>query len=202
MSRTVLAALCLTLATCPPAFAASAPVAAPSAPGAQPPLGGPVVKGVCLLSQDAVVRDAKAGVAASQRLQQLRDQAQGEINAARAPIDADYKTLQADAPKGAPADIEKRRVAIQARYQVVQGITDQRNREIEATRAKVVDRLAAAMEPVVAQVYKAHGCGLLFNRNAVIGGNLSEDLTGDVIKGLDARVAAIPFDREVLPAAR
>jgi hypothetical protein len=33
----------------------------------------------------------------------------------------------------------------------------------------------------------------------VLGGNLGGDLTDDVIKGLDARIASFAFDRENLP---
>jgi Skp family chaperone for outer membrane proteins len=183
---------------------ASASVARAADPPAvpQPQLGGPLVKGVCFLSEDQVLQTAKVAVAANQRLQALKTQAQAEINAARAPIDVDYKTLQADAPKGPAADIERRRLAIQARYQTVQDVTDQRNREIEATRVKVIARLSGEMQPVLAQVYKAHGCGLLLNRALVIGGNMGEDLTAEVIKGVDARAAPIAFDREILPPAK
>jgi len=179
--------------------AAQAADLAPS-PKPQPSLGGPLIKGVCLLSEDIVLRDAKVSLAATQRLQQLKDQAQAELNAARAPVDADFKTLQADAPKGPAAEIEKRRVAIQARYQVLQDMTDQRNREIEATRLKALARISVELQPVVAAVYKTRGCGLLLNRGAVLGGNLGGDLTDDVVKGLDARITTITFDRENLPA--
>lgn len=182
------------------------PGTAPTAANGQPSLGGPLIKGLCLLSEEVVLRDAKVSIAANQRLQQLKDQAQGEVNAARAPIDVDYKTLQADAAKTeggkpAPADIETRRQAIQARYQAVQNLADQRNREIDATRTKASARLSAELQPVVAAAYRARGCGLLLNRNAVLGGNLGGDLTDEVVKGLDARITSLTFEREILPPA-
>lgn len=196
MSRRLPAALVLaafvSAAGCIAAQAANAPAPA------RPTLGGPPIKGVCLLSEEAVLQQAKAAVAANQRLEQLKAQAQAEVNAARGPLDADLKALQADAAKTPPAEVEKRRQALQARYQTVQDLADQRTREIEATRAKVLARLSSEMQPVLAAAYKAHGCGLLFNRNAVLGGNLEGDLTPEVVKGLDARVTSIPFDREVL----
>ena len=110
--------------------------------------------------------------------------------------------LQADAPKGQAAEIEKRRQAIQARYQTVQAMTDQRNREIEATRVKAIERISVELQPVVAVVYKARGCGLLLNRSAVLGGNLGGDLSEEVVKGLDARITSFTFDRENLPPAK
>ena len=200
MSRIVTITLAAQAASTVAAYAAEP--AAPAAPKAQPSLGGPLIKGVCLLSEDIVLREAKVSVNANKRLQQLKDQAQAEVNAARAPIDSDYKVLQADAPKGQAAEIEKRRQAIQARYQTVQAMTDQRNREIEATRVKAIERISVELQPVVAVVYKARGCGLLLNRSAVLGGNLGGDLSEEVVKGLDARITSFTFDRENLPPAK
>ena len=200
MSRIVTITLAALAASSVAAYAAEP--AAPAAPKAQPSLGGPLIKGVCLLSEDIVLREAKVSVNANKRLQQLKDQAQAEVNAARAPIDSDYKVLQADAPKGQAAEIEKRRQAIQARYQTVQAMTDQRNREIEATRVKAIERISVELQPVVAVVYKARGCGLLLNRSAVLGGNLGGDLSEEVVKGLDARITSFTFDRENLPPAK
>ena len=200
MSRIVTITLAALAASTVAAYAAEP--AAPAAPKAQPSLGGPLIKGVCLLSEDIVLREAKVSVNANKRLQQLKDQAQAEVNAARAPIDSDYKVLQADAPKGQAAEIEKRRQAIQARYQTVQAMTDQRNREIEATRVKAIERISVELQPVVAVVYKARGCGLLLNRSAVLGGNLGGDLSEEVVKGLDARITSFTFDRENLPPAK
>jgi Skp family chaperone for outer membrane proteins len=225
MSKTVLAALILAASAVSAAQAANPPAAVPApaprpavsapaaarpaaapvrAPGAAAngPLGGPLVKGVCLLSEEAVLANSKVAQAVNTRLNQLKAQAQAEVDAGRGPVDADLKTLQADAartPAPPAADIQKRRLAIQARYQTLQDLADQRNREIEATRAKVLNRISADMQPVLAAVYRAHDCGLLFNRNAVLAGNMGGDLTGEVIRGLDAKITTMTFDREVLP---
>ncbi|NWP19899.1 OmpH family outer membrane protein, partial [Escherichia coli] len=41
--------------------------------------------------------------------------------------------------------------------------------------------------------------GLLFDRASALGGNFGNDLTAEVVAGLDARLPAIAFDRERLP---
>jgi hypothetical protein len=53
---------------------------------------------------------------------------------------------------------------------------------------------------VIAAAYKARGCGLLFDRNSILGGNMAGDITAAVIQGLDAKITTITFEREVLPA--
>jgi len=162
---------------------------------------GPPVAGVCLLSQQAVFANAKVGVAFAARLKQLADQAQAELDAERIPLEADAKALAADT-KLKPAEKASRTQALTTRAQALQQKAALRQRELEATRQKVLTRLSAEENPVLAQVFKAHNCGLLFDRNTVLGGNMSGDLTAEVVRGLDARITTITFDRETLPPTK
>ena len=182
------------------AFALGAPaMAQPPAPAASQ-LGGNPVPGVCLLSQQAVLTNAKVGMAALARLKQLSEQAQAEVNAERAPIEADAKALETQAATLKPADLQQRQRALAARLQALQQKAGLRSREMEATREKAVGRVATEAQPVIAVVYKAHGCGLLIDRNAALGGNMTNDLTAAVVQGLDAKITTISFNRETLPA--
>jgi Skp family chaperone for outer membrane proteins len=163
------------------------------------PLGGPALPGICLLSQQAVLTNAKVGLAATARLKQIADQVQAEINAARAPLEADAQSLQTQRASLKPADLQARQQALSARAQALQQTVNQRQREIEATRQKALVRIANEAQPVIAAAFKARGCGLLFDRNSVLGGNLAGDLTPAVVQGLDAKITTITFERETLP---
>ena len=162
-------------------------------------LGGPAVPGLCLLSREAVVANAAVGKSTLTRLKQITDAAQAEVDAERRPIETDAKTFQAEAPKLSAAQRKTREQVLGARLQAVQVKAEQRSREIGATRAKALQRVSAELQPVVAQVYKQHGCGLLVDRNSVLGGNMDNDLTAAVIKALDAKITTISFNRESLP---
>jgi Skp family chaperone for outer membrane proteins len=181
-------------------LALSAPVMAQQPAPAAQPLGGPQVTGVCLLSQQAVMANAKVGVAATARLKQLTQQAQSEVGTARAPIEADAKALESQRASMKPADFQAKAQALQARLQTLQQTAQARGQQIELTRQKVLGQIANAAQPVIAQVYKAHGCGLLVDRNAVLGGNMGGDLTPAVVQGLDAKMTTISFDLAPLPA--
>jgi Skp family chaperone for outer membrane proteins len=181
-------------------LASSVPALAQTAPAAEA-FGGPVVPGVCLLSKQAVVENAKAGVAATARLRQLTDQAKSEIDAERTTLGADAKALEAQRASLKPAEAQQRTQALNVRIQTLQDKVNQRNREIEVTREKALNRIAGEMQPVILAAYKAHNCGLLADRNAMFGGNMANDLTAAVVQGLDARMATITFERETLPAA-
>jgi Skp family chaperone for outer membrane proteins len=73
-------------------------------------------------------------------------------------------------------------------------------KQIEATRVKALARIAQEAQPVINSVYQSKGCGLLLDRNVVLGGNMSNDLTATVVQGLDAKMTTISFDLEAPPA--
>lgn len=167
----------------------------PAAPTA-PPLGGPVVPGVCLLSREAIFANAAVGKAASARLADLTRAAQAEIDAQRAPLETEARALegQPDNPQ-----TRQRSEALATRWQVLQQAAAHNSREIEATRSKALERIANDAQPLIAQAYGAKNCGLLFDRGAALGGNFTNDLTAEVVRLLDARIQTIAFERERLP---
>ncbi|MEP9360976.1 OmpH family outer membrane protein [Sphingomonas sp. KR3-1] len=169
---------------------------APATPG----LGGTPIAGLCLLSRQAVFANAKVGVAASARLAQLAEDVRKELAAERGSLEAELKAFQAEQAKMTQAQRDAREKALSPRLQAAQAKAQQRNAEIDATRQKALAQISDQAQPVIAQVYKAHGCGLLVDRNSVLGGNLANDLTADVVKGLDAKLTTISFNRETLPA--
>lgn len=180
------------------ALLVATPVTAQTAPAA-PPVGGPLVPGVCLISREAIYANALVGKAATARLQQLAQAAQAEVDAERKPVDAELKTFQTDMPKLTADQRAQREQALAAKLQPVQAKAQQRGREIEATRVRALERISNEAQSVIAQVYAQKKCGLLLDRNTVLGGNFGNDLTADVVRGLDAKIQTIAFEREILP---
>lgn len=178
-----------------PSFAA----AQAAAPGNNA-LGGPVIPGVCMMSQQAVLANAKIGQAATARLQVLAKTVQDDLLAEKATIEADARALGTQRATLKPADFQVKERAIQARAQALQQKGNVRNRQLEITREKALTRIANEAQPLIAGVYKARNCGLLLDRNSVMGGNMTNDLTGGIIEALDAKVTTITFDLEPPPA--
>lgn len=171
--------------------------AGPAPQAASEGLGGPVVAGVCLLSREAVFANAAVGRTASARLQELTRAAQAEIDAQRTSIETEAQALDS---AGDDANTRQRREQLAARWQALQAQAAHNGREIEATRAGALERISNEAQPVIAEVYRQKNCGLLFDRNSALGGNFANDLTADVVRGLDARIQTIDFERERLSA--
>ncbi|NIJ39294.1 Skp family chaperone for outer membrane proteins [Sphingopyxis panaciterrae] len=162
----------------------------------QPALGGPAIPGVCLLSREAVFANAAVGKAASARIAELTRAAQAEIDQLRGPLETEATAIAA---LGQDAKAKARRDALATRWQALQSQAAHGSREIDATRAKALARVADEAQPVIAKIYAAHKCGLLFDRGAALGGNFSNDLTADVVTALDAKITTFGIERERLP---
>ncbi|TNE30056.1 OmpH family outer membrane protein [Sphingobium sp. CFD-2] len=161
-----------------------------------PGLGGPVIPGVCLLSREAIFANAAVAKAATTRLAELARTAQSEIDQQRTPLETEVKSLEGQPDN---AQTKQKRDALATRWTALQRKAAHNSREIEATRAKAMERILTEVQPVISQAYTNKKCGLLLDRSVTLGGNFANDLTADVLKGLDAKIQTITFERERLP---
>jgi Skp family chaperone for outer membrane proteins len=159
-------------------------------------LEGPALPGICLLSREAVFDNAKVGVAAIARLRELAQTGAAPLNAERESIASEERALQAQKP----ADAQAKQRALTQRYNTTQVGAQRLQRQLELTEAKARNQIAQVEGPAIEDAYRAHNCGLLLNRQAVLGGNMSNDLTREVVQGLDAKMTTITFDLEPFTA--
>ncbi len=170
--------------TPPPAPAAALPVPAGG-------LTGPLVPGVCLLSREDLIGRSKVGQAVTVRLRDLAQEAQSALEAEKARLEARGKALQEKRPTLTEAQFQTQALALQRRAQTLQTDVTDRSRQMDATRNGAYGQLIAEAQPFIASAFAAHGCGLLFNRDAALGGNFGNDLTPEVLAAFDAKGAPI-----------
>lgn len=182
------------------ALAPVTPAQAATSSAAPMALGSPV-PGLCMLSREAVFAQSKVGQAASERLKQLATQQQATLDAERKPLDADIQAFQQKQTTLAAAQREQQGQALQQRLQAFQAQVHELEQRVQLTRGKVMQQIGEQAQPAINSSYTSHHCGLLLNRDAVLAGNTSNDLTTDVVKGLDARISTLSFNLEPLPSA-
>jgi len=181
---------------------AAAPAAPPQAAAAQPgPMTGPLVAGICLLSRQDIVGRSKVGAAASARVLELQHNAQTEFDGEKAHLEARAAALRSKRPTSAAmqAQMQAQAQALNQQAQQMQERAGLRSRQLEATHNLAVNHVLAAAQPFVEQAFAAHNCGLLFDKDVAIGGNLGNDLTPEAIAAMDAKAA--PITVELAPAA-
>lgn len=173
---------------------------AQAAPAANP-LGGNAIPGLCLLSREAVFAQSKVGQAASVRLKSLAQGQQTQLENQKKALDTDIQAFQQKQASLTEAQRQQQGGALQGRMQAFQGQVHDLEERVDATRGKVMQQIGQHAQPVVEAAYNSHHCGLLLNRDAVLGGNTTNDLTPDVIKGLDAKITTLSFNLEPVSAA-
>lgn len=183
-------------------IAAAGLVVIPVAPAhAADELGGSPVAGLCMISQQAVFAQSKVGQAAGERLNMLAQQAGAQLDTERKPLATDVQNFQQKSASLTEAQRKQQGEGLQQRMENFRTKTDQLKERIQLTRAKVTQRIGTDAQPIIAAAYSGHKCGLLLNRDAVLGGNTTNDLTADVVHSLDAKVTTINFTLEPLPPA-
>jgi Skp family chaperone for outer membrane proteins len=186
LAETTLALAALTLLAAPQARAAADPAPAAPAPAAPAKMVGPLVPGVCLLSQEYLITRSKAGQAASAHIQELGQKAQADLTAEQARLQARGKALEAKRATLTPLQLEAQGKALNERAQALQAEAGERRSQLEAAKSKAFSGVIDKAQPFIAQAYAAHGCGLLLAREAAMAGNFGNDLTPEVVAALDA----------------
>jgi outer membrane protein len=192
-----------THAAAAPARSTTAPAAAPAPTIAQ----GPVIPGVCTISFNQAIAESTVGQFVRTRLQQIAQQVQAELQPEDASISNDAKAFQAKETTLDAASRDSQGQALQARARAFQQKYELRQRELQATQEKALNRIAQELDPIAQQLYQQHRCSILINRTAVLLGNPDMDLTSASVTQLNGKIQQFAFDREHLdtapaPAAR
>ncbi|HEY2050115.1 MAG TPA: OmpH family outer membrane protein [Caulobacteraceae bacterium] len=186
-------------ATAPRSTAAAAPAPAIAQ--------GPVIPGVCTISVNQAISDSQVGQFVRTRLQQLGQQVSAELSPEDQSISNDAKAYQAKQATLDAASRQSQGQALQARANAFQQKYELRQREMQATQEKALNRIAQELDPIAQQLYQQHRCSILINRNAVLIGNPDMDLTQAAVTQLNGKIQQFAFDREHLdttpaPSAR
>ncbi len=190
-----------------PASTAAKPKAASTAAStaakpALPPLTlGAAIPGVCLFSEEGAVSRSSAGDAINKRMQQLAAQVQAELGPEQTGLDADIKTFK-DKMASLPQDQQQQQgQALQQRMQDFDNKRAQRQKELETTLRKAINRVDVELEPIVRTVVSGRSCGLLLKADtAIYAANPQMDITTAVIEQLNTKLPTVTFDREHLDA--
>lgn len=177
--------------------AAAAPAAAP------PPVAqGPAIPGVCILSVNQAITTSTVGRYVSDRMNQIVAQVKAELTPEDTAIATDGRALEAQRTTLAAATFQTRAQALQNRVNALRQKADLRQREVQATEQKSLNRIAQELDPIARQLYAQHRCSMLVNKEAVMIANPEMDITTQAVAGLNARIQQFAFDREHLDTAQ
>jgi Skp family chaperone for outer membrane proteins len=176
----------------------SAAAAAPAAAVAQ----GPAIPGLCVLSVQQAIATSTVGRYVNDRMQQIVSQVKAELQPEDTQIATDGRALEAKHSSLDAATFQSQAQALQARVNALREKADLRQREVQATEQKALNRIAQELDPIAKELYQQHRCSILVNKEAVMISNTDMDITSAAVAGLNARIQQFAFDREHLDTAQ
>lgn len=182
------------------AKAPAAPAAAAPAATAPAPSFTATVPGVCVLSREGIIGSSKVGKYVQTRLGQLTTQVNAELTGEKTSIETAAKDLDAKKATLGQAAYQQQGTALQQRANALTEKAQQRDRELQVTEQKALQRVLQEATPFVDAQVKAKGCGVLLDANSILGANGNMDLTPGVVAALDGKLTEFAFDREHLDA--
>jgi outer membrane protein len=199
----------LAFAQTKPAAPAPKPAAPAARPAASPAAAAPTAAsltltattpGVCVLSREAILAASTVGKYVQTRLGQLQNQANAELTGEQSSIQTAAKDLEAKKATLAQAAYQQQGAALQQRAEALQEKAQLRDRELQATEQKAVQRVLVEATPLVETEAKSKNCAVVLDANAVMAVNASMNLTQNVITALNGKFTQFDFDRERLDA--
>ena len=176
--------------------------AVPAAAAAAPAIShGPPINGMCMLAIDQAIQQSTVGRYVGTRMQQIVAQVKAELQPDETAITTEGRALEQSRATLDAATYQSRVANLNLRIANYQKKGELRQREVEATEQKALNRIAQELDPIVRQVYQQKGCSLLLNRQAVLVGNPAMDVTQAAIAALNAKITQFTFDRERLDTA-
>jgi Skp family chaperone for outer membrane proteins len=167
---------------------------------------GPAIPGLCVLSVQQAISTSTVGRFVNDRIGQIVAQVKAELQPEDTQLATDERALEAKRSTLDQATFQSQAQAMAARENALRQKADLRQREVQATEQKALNRIAQELDPIAKELYQQHRCSILVNKEAVMIANPEMDLTTAAVTGLNARIQQFAFDREHLdtaqPAAR
>lgn len=159
---------------------------------------GPAIPGLCILSVNQAISTSTVGKYVSDRMNQIVTQVKAELQPEDTAIATDSRALAAKRTTLDQATFNSQAQALEARANALRQKADLRQREVQATEQKSLNRIAQELDPIARQLYEEHHCSVLVNRDAVMIANPAMDITPQAVAGLNARIQQFAFEREHL----
>jgi Skp family chaperone for outer membrane proteins len=191
-------ALVMTFAGAASAQQRPAAQATPAAPVARTLPSQPALPGVCAFSHDGAIVGSKLGAYIQQRLKTIGDQTDAELQSTGTSLQADVTTLEGQRASLPQTQLEQKALEIRQRNEAFQRLQQVRQREMQITVGKAMQRFDTEVGPLVEMAIGERTCSIVFDADAVVWVSPTMDITPAVVSKLDAKLTEFAIDRERL----
>jgi outer membrane protein len=179
-------------------LATAASAQQPAAPAARTLPPQPALPGVCAFSHDGAIVGSKLGAYIQGRLKTIGDQTDAELQSTGTSLQNDVNALEGQRASLPQTQLEQKALEIRQRNDAFQRLQQVRQREMQITVGKAMQRFDAEVGPLVEATIGERACSVVFDGDALVWVSPTMDITPAVVQKLDGKVTEFAIDRERL----
>jgi Skp family chaperone for outer membrane proteins len=165
------------------------------------PAPGAPLSGVCVYSEEMILGQSQAAVAANQQLAKMQQAINAEVKPTNDALVNDAKALEARKASTPAAQYQQSATDLQRRAQAQDALIRTRNDQLARTRDEAVRQIGNAALPALNASLTAHRCSIVLDKGRVYTVNAAMDLTPEVIQKVNAALPTVTLQLAA-PAAQ
>ncbi|MCF8879117.1 OmpH family outer membrane protein [Hyphobacterium sp. SN044] len=160
---------------------------------------------VLIMNEERIVAESQVGQHIATRMQAIRAEMDGELQALLTPIQEESDRLNAETASLTPEaiqarpDLMQRIQALNAQAQQAEALRQRLAQELQATQRQAMRPVLEALQAVLQEVVAERGAQILIDRSAVVYADPAIDVSDSVIERLNQRLPTTAVNRVRLP---
>ncbi len=146
---------------------------------------------ILIVNTEQIFSQAKVGISVRDQIQGMAKKLQAEDKKGQEAIEAEAKKLTEQRALLSQEDFKKKFEALQKKDEAHQRKMRQKGQELQLGANKARAEIEAAIRPIFQNIMEKNGATILLDQSVVLAGGVDLDVTAEVLKQLDAKLATV-----------
>lgn len=146
---------------------------------------------ILIVNTEQIFSQAKVGISIRDQIQGMAKKLQAEDKRGQEAIEAEAKKLTEQRALLSQEDFKKKIEELQKKDEAHQRKMRQKGQELQLGANKARAEVEAAIRPIFQNIMEKNGATILLDQSVVLAGGVDLDVTAEVLKQLDAKLATV-----------
>lgn len=146
---------------------------------------------ILIVNTEQIFSQAKVGISIREQIQGMAKKLQAEDKKGQEAIEAEAKKLTEQRALLSQEDFKKKFEELQKKDEVHQRKMRQKGQELQLGANKARAEVETAIRPIFQNIMEKNGATILLDQSVVLAGGVDLDVTAEVLKQLDAKLATV-----------
>ena len=155
---------------------------------------------ILVIDQSRLIATSKAGKSIASQLETIGKSENTKLEAEITKVSKEGESLKAEQAKLSKEDFAKKAREFAIKQQRVACMREIKVRELQIAEQRAMGKISETLAPILKSMVEKKGATILLDRSAVMYVNPEADITDDVLKELDAKLATVKVNKVDLEA--